>query len=436
MFSLNNLIFCLTELAQVLIFAVGCYFFGVSVFGWIKRKDERGYILPAKRFALVVAAHNEERVISQVVDSLKQLNYPENMYDIFVIADNCTDRTAELAREHGAIVYERTDNERRGKGYALEWMFEKLFAMEDKYDAVSVFDADNVVSANFLLEMNKQLCRGHRVVQGYIDSKNPFDSWITCSYSIAFWLCNRIFQLPRYYLGLSNSLCGTGFCIEMSILKEIGWGATCLTEDLEFTMKLALNGIKIGWAHNAVVYDEKPITFRQSWRQRIRWMQGHADCASRFLGELFRKAFREGSLVAFDCAVYLFQPIRYIFIGLMTLMLWFQTVYPESPVYNLMYVFPTSVWYIFVILQFLYGPLVIIAERKFQWKTILGFMIYPFYCLTWLPIAIQGFISKSNKVWDHTLHTRAITINEIEERTGSPAEQKAEYCREHITHYK
>lgn len=117
-------------------------------------------------------------------------------------------------------------------------------------------------------------------------------------------------------------------------------GATCLTEDLEFTMKLALNNYKVAWAHNAVVYDEKPITLKQSWNQRKRWMQGHADCASRYLGPLFKKAFREGDLIAFDCAVYLFQPIRLVFIGLITIMMWIQTVFPESPFIILSMFFP------------------------------------------------------------------------------------------------
>ncbi|HOJ12199.1 MAG TPA: glycosyltransferase family 2 protein, partial [Clostridiales bacterium] len=249
---------------------------------------------------------------------------------------------------------------------------------------------------------------------GYIDSKNPFDSWITCSYSIAFWLSNRIFQLPRYNLGLTCGLCGTGFCVDLGVLKKIGWGATCLTEDLEFTMKLALNDIKVAWAHNAVVYDEKPITLKQSWKQRKRWMQGHADCASRFLIPLFKKAVKDSSLVAFDCALYLFQPLRFIFLGFATVLMWVQTIYPESPFYNLKYVFPVILWQIYVLFQFFYGPLIIISEKKFNPIVILGFIVYPIYCLTWVPITIQGFLSKNNKNWNHTTHTREISITELE----------------------
>ncbi len=411
---LQSLILHITQLIQVVVFVFGCYFFGVSIFGWVKKKDNRAEVEPVKRFAIVIAAHNEELVIGHVIDSLRGQNYPRKLFDIFVVADNCKDRTANVARKHGAIVYKRFDSINTGKGHALEWIFTKIYEMSDKYDVITVFDADNLVSSNYLYEMNRQLCKGHTVVQGYIDSKNPFDSWITCSYSIAFWLSNRTFQLPRYNLGLSCGLCGTGFCVDISVLKKIGWGATCLTEDLEFTMKLALNGMKVAWAHEAIVYDEKPLTLMQSWRQRKRWMQGHADCASRYLGPLLKRAFREGDLAAFDCAVYLFQPIRFIFIGLISVMLWVQSFYPQAPFYTLQYVFPTAVWYVFVVLQFLYGPLVILAENKFELKVLLAFIIYPFYCLTWVPITIQGFMSRDNKVWNHTKHTREITIQELE----------------------
>jgi len=416
MFSkLDSMAYLFTQITQILVFVAGSYFFGVSLFGWIKRKDESAdRRRPEKRFALIIAAHNEERVIGHVIDSLHRQNYPKELYDIFVIADNCTDRTPEIAEKHGAIVYKRFNNEERGKGHALEWMFNKIYSMENKYDAISVFDADNLVSSNFLSEMNKQLCKGYKVVQGYIDSKNPFDSWITCSYSIAFWLANRIFQLPRHYLGLSCGLCGTGFCIDISVLRQIGWGATCLTEDLEFTMKLALNGMKVAWAQNAVVYDEKPLTLKQSWNQRKRWMQGHADCAFRFLSPLFKKAFKEMDLVAFDCALYLFQPIRFIFIGLITITMWIQTVYPDSPFFHIKHFFSPEIWYIFAALQFFYGPFVIMAEKKFNLKAMMGFLVYPFYCLTWVPIAIQGFISRDNKNWSHTAHTREISIKELE----------------------
>ena len=207
-----------------------------------------------------------------------------------VIADNCQDNTARIASGLGALVYKRFNKRKRGKGYSLDWMFKKIFKMEKKYDAVCILDADNLISANFLLEMNKHMCMGHKVVQGYLDSKNPANSWISGNNSISFWISNRLIQLPRYYLGLSCLLGGTGFIVATDVLKEIGWGATCLVEDLEFSIKLVLMGKKVYWSHDAVVYDEKPLTIKQSWRQRKRWMQGHFDCIKRFLKPLIVKA--------------------------------------------------------------------------------------------------------------------------------------------------
>ena len=200
--------------AQVVMWAIFLYYLTISSFGWVKRKETPAEkFAPANKFAVLVAAHNEAKVIASIVKNLKQLNYPKNMYDIFVIADNCEDETAKIARENGAKVHERFDLVKRGKGFSLEWMFKKLFDMKEKYDAVCILDADNLVSPNFLMEMNKQLCLGHEVVQGYLDSKNPYDSWISGNNSIAFWIGNRMFQLPRHYLGLNCVLGGTGFVV-------------------------------------------------------------------------------------------------------------------------------------------------------------------------------------------------------------------------------
>lgn len=124
-----------------------------------------------KTFALVVAAHNEHAVIGQLVQNLQGLNYPKNMYDIYVIADNCSDDTAQIAEKAGALVHVRTHPTKKSKGYALDWMFARLFKMDKQYDAICVFDADNLVHPQFLMEMNNRLCKGDKVIQGYMDAK-------------------------------------------------------------------------------------------------------------------------------------------------------------------------------------------------------------------------------------------------------------------------
>ncbi|SHJ57061.1 hypothetical protein SAMN02745163_02168 [Clostridium cavendishii DSM 21758] len=400
---------------------IAMYYLILSFFGII-RFNKKSNVSPQKSFAMIVAAHNEEAVVKDVIESLNNLNYPKELYDVFVIADNCTDDTAAIARSLGANVFERFEKEKRGKGFALEWMFDKIFRMEKKYDAVAIFDADNLVSKDFLLEMNKKLVKGYKVVQGYLDSKNPKDTWITGCYSISFWSSNRLLQMSRSNLGLSSQLGGTGFCIETNTLKELGWGATCLTEDLEFTCKLVLNGHKVGWAHEAVVYDEKPLTLAQSWSQRKRWMQGFADVSSRYFFKLMKRAFTKFDFVAFDCAIYSIQPILLILFGISMLI----TVYDQSGklldyIYNIMksgFSFSSINMGLIslLILQFIYTPFVLILDKKLNFKIFLYYILpMPIFALTWVPISIQGIINKDKKEWSHTKHTRSINIQELEQ---------------------
>ncbi|NMM65604.1 glycosyltransferase family 2 protein [Clostridium sp. P21] len=403
------------------VYVITIYYLCISFFG-IWRKKNQGDLKPKKSFALIVAAHNEEIVIGDIVESLKEIDYPKELYDIFVIADNCTDKTAKKAREKGAIVYERKSKEKRGKGYALEWMFDKIFKLDKKYDAIAIFDADNLAHKNFLKEMNKKLCEGFKVVQGYLDSKNPEDTWITGSYSISFWSNNRMFQNSRSNLGLSNQLGGTGFCIDVEILKELGWGATCLTEDLEFTCKIVLAGYKVGWAHDAIIYDEKPLTLSQSWWQRKRWMQGFADVASRYFFKLLKKALTSFSFTALDCALYSIQPIVAILIGISAvtgiIQNWMKALNLinnfNTVVYSVNFDLLNVTVALLVILQLVYTPFILILEKKLNKKILWYYILYPIYAITWFPISVQGIIDRNKKEWSHTTHTRSVKINDLD----------------------
>ena len=208
------LLFSFSYIIQLSLFILSVYYSVIMISGWLpfpNRKRKNNNTLLYNKFAIVIPAHNEEKVIRSMVESLQGQQYDNQLFQIFVVCDNCTDDTEYEAGKTQARILVRDNDEERGKGYALEWAFARIFALKENYDAICVFDADNVVSRQYLTEMNKMLNDGHEVVQGYIDSKNPFDSWISISYSIAFWLSNRIFQQPRYNLGLSGSLCGTGF---------------------------------------------------------------------------------------------------------------------------------------------------------------------------------------------------------------------------------
>lgn len=403
---------------QVFSLSIGIYYLIVGITGFLPIKDKNKKISDkTHKFALIISAHNEEVVIGNMVESLKQLDYPDDAYDIFVIADNCDDNTAKAAEDAGALVYVRNVPELRGKGHALEWMFDKLYKMDEQYDYISVFDADNLVDKNYLKAMNERANQGFKVVQGFLDSKNPYDSWITAAYSFCFWSVNRIFQLSRYKLGLCCELSGTGFIIALDTLKKLGWGATCLTEDMEFTMKLSLNDTRVAFAYDAVVYDEKPLTLKQSWCQRVRWMQGHCDVASRYFFKLIKKGIKERKLSCIDCAVYLVQPIRIIATGIITFFAYAQTFHPDGDLgfIQLSYIFGNSwLWNVIVILQFCYTPFVIWYERReFKPKMVFYYFTYILYNFTWVPIAIQGMIGKNKTEWSHTKHTRTISMEEL-----------------------
>ncbi|NFU64213.1 glycosyltransferase [Clostridium sporogenes] len=418
---INGIVHYSSKAITYIVYFISMYYLIISLFGIYRKKNNKN-IGDKTKFALIVAAHNEELVIGNIIESLKMMDYDKKLYDIFVIADNCTDKTADIAKKKGAIVRERFDKKRRGKGYALEWMFNIIFKMEKKYDAIAVFDADNLVHKNFLKEMNKKMCKGYKVVQGYLDSKNPEDTWITGSYSIAFWTTNRMFQLARYNLGLSSQLGGTGFCIDTDILKELGWGATCLTEDLEFSCKIILNGYKVGWAHDAIIYDEKPLTLVQSWKQRKRWMQGFADVSSRYFFKLMKKAIKNFNFTAFDCALYSIQPFVAILLGLSAIISLFQYAMKAANivnnfnniVYSIDFNLITILIILFSLFQILYTPLILILEKKFTFKVLLYYIVYPIYAITWFPISIQGIMDKDNKEWSHTIHTRSMNIDELE----------------------
>lgn len=402
---------------QVVVIFVTIYYFTLSIIG-MRRKPEKKDYLPLNRFAVVVAAHNEEQVIAPLIDNLKSIDYPKELFDIFVVADNCTDKTALLARKAGACVFQRFNDKKRGKGYALEWLFAKVFALSRPYDAFVIFDADNLVKENFLSEMNNKLCEGEKIIQGYIDSKNPYDTWVTNTFSIAFWLMNRLIQLARFNLGISNTLAGTGMCISCDVLKKLGWGAHSLTEDLEFTMKALLYGVKTSWAHDAKVYDEKPLTFMQSCRQRKRWAQGQVDVAGRYLILLVIKGFREKKWMYFDAALHLFQPY-FTMIGAAFLLIQFLSFL--QPYYtNLFYYLPWVIWQI-ISIGITVFPFIALYLDRIPWKAYLGMILYPIFMYSWIPIIFAGFIHRNHKEWSHTRHTRSIQYNEIigEEKVAS-----------------
>ena len=384
----------------------------VSICSLVKLKDKPRLEDKENRFMAIIPAHNEAAVVANLVESLKNQDYPKDKYDIYVIADNCTDNTAEIARNAGAIVYERFDEEKKTKGFALQWFLAQKIEEDAPYDAFCVFDADNVADKNFLKAMNKKLCQGEDVVQGYRDIKNPTDNWITAGYAIFYWMMNRFYHLARYNLGLSPLLNGTGFMVRFDVIKPTGWDTKTLTEDIEFSLKNIIEGRKLGWATDAIVYDEQPTSFRQSWSQRERWTVGHIQCMKEYTGLLAAAVKEKKTLMNFDGLLYILGSIPMFVITILLLLL-NVVIYlangmtaAELGINLLRYLIPTF------LLPILTALLIMVLDKKPIKPMLKGLMFYPLFLGSWLLINFKCLFVRNTK-WEKIEHVRDIKMNEV-----------------------
>ena len=371
----------------------------ISVCSLVKLKEKPILEEKVNRFMAIIPAHNEENVIGPLVESLINQNYPKDYYDIYVIADNCTDRTAEIAEKAGAIVLKRFDEEHKTKGYALQWFLEQKIKEDAPYDAFCIFDADNIVDSNFLKAMNKKLCQGEDVVQGYRDIKNPTDSWVSAGYALFYWTMNRFYHLARYNVGLSPLINGTGFMVRFDVIKPDGWNTNTLTEDIEFSLKRIINGKKLGWATDAIVYDEQPVGFKQSWKQRTRWTVGHIQCLERYTKPLAAAVKEHKTMMNFDGLLYLIGSIPMFILTLVLLALNFVIYIANGMtavdllINCLRYFLPTFLLPIFTAI------LIMILDKKPIRPMLKGLICYPLFLGSWLLINFKCLFKRDTS-WD------------------------------------
>ena len=283
-----------------------CYTYQFLYIPLVLAKKSKPLASPSKahRYAVLIAARNEENVISGLLDSLRAQTYDMSLVTVFVAADNCTDSTAAIARAHGAVVYERFNQLNVGKGYALDFLLQHIGAdYPAGFDGYFVFDADNILSPDYIERMNEMFSNGHEIVTSYRNSKNFGGNWISAGYALWFLRESRYLNGARTRLGSSAAVGGTGFLFSQRILNEShGWRFYLLTEDIEFSVYHILRGEKIAICESAVLYDEQPTDFRQSCRQRLRWAKGYVQVFLRYGGQLLRGAAR-GSWSCFDISM-------------------------------------------------------------------------------------------------------------------------------------
>ena len=378
-----------------------------------------------KRYAVVIAARNEENVLPALLDSIRAQTYPADLIDILVVADNCTDGTAAVARAAGAFVVERFDKERVGKGYALCYLFERLAAERglDAYDAYFVFDADNVLKSDYIEQMHNAYCAGNRVITSYRNSKNYGANWISAGYALWFMREARHLNNARSLLGSSAVVAGTGFMIDREILiHNGGWKHFLLTEDIEFTADLILQGERVGYCHAAEFFDEQPEGFGQSWRQRKRWAKGLFQVILHYGAKLLARMFGRGKKgkgnrwSCFDMLVSMMPAFLLSVLQLFCIVaLFLLHLIVERSVSKMLLSCFIEFWIFGYAIFFVVGVFALAAEwrriRCGKVRAVLLLFTFPFFMLTYLPLSISALCTRVE--WKPIRHKYAVSEREI-----------------------
>ena len=405
-------IYILRQALTYLVVVFWVYQVVISLCSVIKFKDKKLVVNKKHKFMAILPAHNEQAVIGNLIDSLNNQDYDKELLDIYVIADNCTDETAKIAKEHGAIVYERFDSENKTKGHALNWFLKQKIEENADYDALFIFDADNIVDKNFTKNMNKKLCQGEEVVQGYRDIKNPTDSWITAGYALFYWTMHRFYHLARYNVGLSPLLNGTGFMVKFDVIKDTGWDTVTLTEDIEFSLKRIIKGKRLGWATDAIVYDEQPLTFKASWSQRSRWTIGHIQCMKTYTKDLALAIKEHKTIMNLDGLLYIIGSIPMFVASI--LLLFSNVIFYLANVMSSMDLFINIMKYIIptLLLPVITAVITMFLEKKPIKPMAKWLAFYPLFMGSWLLINFKCLFQKDIE-WEKIEHVRDIKIKEI-----------------------
>ena len=355
------------------------------------------------RIAAIIAARNEEVVIGDLVRSLKAQRYPAELFDIYVIPNNCTDKTEQMAKDEGAMIL-RCAEPVSTKGDALRQAFQQLSEMR-RYDAYCVFDADNLVDPMFFHHVNNARRAGYHAAQGFRDSKNPFDSWVSGSASLFFWFMSRFFNESRARLGLSSHLNGTGYMVSDALIRDIGWNTQTLTEDLELSALCALHGYTIGWMPQARIYDEQPKRFWDSAVQRRRWTAGSLQCMRRYAKKLIKK--RTPASLDMAC-LFLGNLLNYVGIvsGVATAAVFVESLHSGLDPANILpltAVYGIGGW----ALMALAAAILLRMEGKLQAKSLPTIIGFPFFVLSWTIVNVYASLTRP-PTWKVIHHTSSV----------------------------
>ncbi len=389
-----------------------------------EKKEKEPEDIKYNRYGIIISARNEETVIGHLLDSINSQTYPSEYVDIYVIADNCSegDKTAEISESKGARVVVRNRPDLIGKGYAIDYLFSQMDENLNGCDAFIVLDADNVLDKNYIHEMNKVFNKGYRVITSYRNSKNYGSNWISAGYSLWFMRESRYLNEARMNLNVSCAISGTGFLVHSDIIKKAGgWKYFLLTEDIEFTIDNVIKGEKFGYAKDAVLYDEQPTKFSQSWRQRMRWAKGFYQVMGNYGGKLAYNAFFKRNFSCFDMLMVIFPAVILSIVCAFVFLLGvYDAIFIKSSWRILTYTLmpnlaQLSCFYIFI---YSLGLITTVSEwdsiNCSNFKKILYTFTFPIYLATIIPISIVALFKKVE--WKPITHTVVRTVDEIKQK--------------------
>lgn len=416
----------------VLLLFVICYAYQLFyVFVVLTHKPPKVVAKANHKYAALIPARNEHAVIGNIIDSIKQQTYDTSLIDVFVIADNCTDDTAEIAKQHGAHVIVRNRPDMVGKGFALDFALQHIWKEfgPDAHEAFFVFDADNVLDKNYFKEMNATFDNGALASTSYRNSKNFDTNWISSGYALWFLKEAKFLNQARLTLNTGAAISGTGFFIASKVLVEAGgWKWHLLTEDIQFSASSACEQRRISYNPRAVLYDEQPTTFKASWDQRCRWAKGFYQVLLKYAGGLCRGFVKNERGYHFACwdmlmtvAPGMLLTVIVLTLNLAIVIMGFLGIYSFGTAVVSALSSAAFCLINYLLFMFLYGVLTTFVEwnniHTTLKKKILTCFTFPFFQLTYVPIAIVALFKKV--AWKPIAHTVTVDVEEFSEKQGS-----------------
>lgn len=369
---------------------------------------------PEKRFAVLIPARNEEKTISNLIDSLDRQAYPKQLFDMFVIPNNCTDNTEQTALAAGARIIQ-IETHVKTKGEVLKKAFSAL--RYSGYDGYVILDADNLAAPDFLKKMNDALCDGFEVVQGKRKSKNIKRNWVSGCYAIYFGTINTFINRVRMNRGRSANIYGTGFMVSAKAIEKTGFPVETITEDMEYSILCSLKNITVAFLEDAVFFDEQPTLFSVSMKQRERWTVGSYQCLGLYFRRLASAAFKHRNKSAWDLLLFALAPFFQLILTLLAVIVFILAFAGRNELQissSDICLLSLAILGAAYVVQNIYAAIIVLMLGMKIKDYFLSILAFPIFLMSWIPINM-GSLFKKDIEWEPIEHSCDLSICEVDQ---------------------